>query len=468
MARRRIWVYMTALLLVLGAVLWATLVMAASSSQARISPVAATINVTTTGDTVSCGTPCSLRGAIAVANSGDTINIPAGTYTLTLDAELSIDKNLTLNGAGSGDTIIQVATSSADATSRVFNITGVTVAISGVAVQNGNTGDDGDGILNSGTLTLTNSTVSGNTASNEGGGIFNYGTLTLTNSTVSGNTASRDGGGILNTGTMTLTDSTVSGNIASGSFNAGGGGILNNSTLTMINSTVNGNFGGGILNNGGLLTLSNSTVSNNTGSGFVGGIVNIGTLSVSNSTIRGNTGVGGGSGGIRNDSGTLTVTNTIIAGNTAATGPDCSGSPTSLGHNLIGDASGCGYAAATGDLVGTGDAPIDPLLGPLADNGGPTKTHALLPGSPAIDHIPVENCTVITDQRGIARPQGAGCDIGAFEANPGDANGDGVVNVADLRIVAAALGTTHPRADLNNDGIVDIRDLAIVAINLGR
>ena len=179
------------------------------------SPVqgAATLTVTTTGDTNSCGTPCSFRGAIAVANSGDTIDIPAGTYTLSLGTELTIGKSLTLAGAGSGATIIQAAVSSADATFRVFNITnGNVVAISDVTIRHGKANgsapaNSGGGIYNSGTLTLTNSTVSGNSATSGGGAIFNNnaGTLTLTNSTLSGNTAGGHGGGILNYGTLTPT-----------------------------------------------------------------------------------------------------------------------------------------------------------------------------------------------------------------------------------------------------------------------
>ena len=133
-----------------------------------------TLTVTKTGDTSDglCNADCSLREAIAAALSGDKVAVPAGTYTLTLGTELTIAKNLTLNGAGSGDTIIQAATSSADATSRVFNITSGNVAISGVAIQNGRHGTlgsfsgSGGGILQTsgGTLTLTNVTVSGNTA----------------------------------------------------------------------------------------------------------------------------------------------------------------------------------------------------------------------------------------------------------------------------------------------------------------
>jgi len=130
---------------------------------------------------------------------------------------------------------------------------------------------------------------------------------------------------------------------------------------------------------------------------------------------------------------------------------------------LIGTGDGCSFVPATGDLVN-----VDPKLGPLADNGGPTLTHALLPGSPAINHIPAGDCVVTRDQRGAFRPQGAGCDIGAYEyVVPGDANGDGVVGLVDLRIVDAALGGSG-RGDLNLDGVINILDLVLAAINLGR
>ena len=257
----------------------------------------ATLTVTKTADTDDgvCDVDCSLREAIATAMSGDTINIPTGTYTLILGTELTINTNLTLNGAGPGDTIIQAATSSADATSRVLNITGGTIAISGVTVQNGNTSDGGGGIYNTGTLTLTNSTVSGNTPGlGGGGGILNRGTMTLTNSTISGNTIiNSSGGGILNSGTanLSLTNSSVSGNTAYAA-----GGIFNESgsTLTLTNSAVSGNtaasFCGGIYNNVDALTLTDNTISGNTvrdASGFGGGIANGGTLTIANSTVSG-------------------------------------------------------------------------------------------------------------------------------------------------------------------------------------
>ena len=151
-----------------------------------------------------------------------------------------------------------------------------------------------------------------------------------------------------------------------------------------------GNFGGGI-SSAGPLTLINSTVSNNTAASTRGGgIQNTARLTVINSTITNNDAALGG-GGIYRASGTVILVNSIIAGNTGPDGPDCGGSPTSLGYNLIGNATDCGYVATIGDQVGTTDNPVDPLLGPLQNNGGET-VHALLFGSPTIDAIPVDAC----------------------------------------------------------------------------
>ena len=163
------------------------------------------------------------------------------------------------------------------------------------------------------------------------------------------------------------------------------------------------------------------------------------------------------------------MTATIVAGNTAPPGPDVDGPVNSGGYNLIGNGSGSSGFSGTGDQVGTETAPIDPLLGPLTDNGGPTQTHALLFGSPAVDVIPTGDCAVATDQRGIARPRGSGCDIGAFEGQfdslRGDADGDGDVDVADyLQLVECFSGTATPIAsdcdvfDFDGDADVDLSD----------
>ncbi len=204
---------------------------------------------------------------------------------------------------------------------------------------------------------------------------------------------------------------------------ASGGGIYNNGgTLTVTNSTLSGNSapyvgtsGGGIINNGGTLTVSNSTLSGNSANYAGGGIENIrGTLTVTNSTLSGNSVTDldyGSGGGIDSFGGSATLQNTIVAN--SPSGGSCSGTITNGGYNLDSDGS-CGFGTTNNSLSGTTDNPLDPQLGSLADNGGPTLTHALLAGSPAIDKGNSFGATA--DQRGVARPQGAASDIGAFES----------------------------------------------------
>jgi hypothetical protein len=327
------------------------------------------------------------------------------------------------------------------------------------------TGGSGGAIYNAGTLTVTDSTFSGNTtiffSGGSGGGIYNAGTLTVTDSTLNGN-VSLSGGGIYNAGTLTVTDSTLNGNVS-----LSGGGIYNAGTLTVTDSSLNGNghingVGGGIHNAlGGMATVTASTLSRNfadigggirnlgtltvTGSTISfnsthdgGGIMNRGTLTVTDSTLSGNSAIAGPGGGIYNQIGTatvtnstlsgnrallggggifgggLTVTNTIVAGNTSSRpGPDVRGGLNGGGHNLIGiGAGGSGYADT--DLVGTAASPLNPLLGPLQHNGGPTQTMALLPGSPALNAGDPAQLGV-ADQRGVVRT--GGVNIGAYQAS---------------------------------------------------
>lgn len=281
----------------------------------------------------------------------------------------------------------------------------------------------GGGGIYASTATLTSSTVSGNTA-NQGGGV-NAGTVTLSGCTVSGNAASTSGGGISTGGTVTLINSTVSGNTAG----TGGGGI-SAFVANVTKSTVSGNTAGG---GGGVsataVTLTNSTVSGNNAAGNGGGI-NAESAVLTNCTVVENSAHTGG--GVFHDSGggfagPFSVMNTIIALNLVdftGAGPDVSGLFTSEGHNLIGiGAFLSGFAnGVNGDIVGTATNPIDPKLGPLANNGGRTKTHALLAGSKAIDAG--DNAGVPpTDQRGFGfarKKDGNGdglarVDIGAFE-----------------------------------------------------
>ena len=329
----------------------------------------------------------SLRQAISDLCSGGTISFQNDTTITLTSGELLLDKDMTIDG-GSHTIVVDGNTAS-----RVFHISSARVSLKHLTIQNGKT-DYGAGIYSYlGNLTVTDSTISGNTATNgSGGGIYNQaGTLTITNSTISGNTAFQGfGGGIISYyNELTITSSTISGN----SVDWSGGGIANFSFLTLTNSTVSGNTavsgpgGGGIFNNRTLLA-TNSTIAGNTASDYGGGIYGY-------------------------TSGQDYLYNTILAGNT---GGNCAGSISDGGHNLD-DGSTCGFSAA-GSLNSA-----DPKLGALASNGGPTQTLALGSGSAAID---AGNDTVCSnaasvknlDQRGVARPQGAHCDIGAFELAP--------------------------------------------------
>jgi len=331
---------------------------------------------------------------------------------------------------------------------------GVTATIAGLTITNGRSEEGaGGGIYNDhSTLTLSNCIVSGSYSALGGGGIYNdYSTLTLSNCIVSGNSSDSGGGGIYNHhATMVVDRCTVSGNYdpyAGGAvYNDGSNG---SATLTVTNSTLSNNHAasphgagnaGAIFNDGSYgsatLTVTNSTFSDNfantAGPSGGGAIYNYGqfgsaTLTVTSSTFSGNSAYYGA--GVHNDgiygSATVTIRNTIF--NRGALGANVynyfSGSVSSLGYNLSDD-DGSGFLTATGDQINT-----DPMLGPLQDNGGPTFTHALLPGSPAIDtgkNFTADN----TDQRGpgfarmfdytsIANAAGGdGTDIGAFEVQP--------------------------------------------------
>lgn len=390
------------------------------------------------------GTAQELVNAITAANG----NTEADTITLTADIILDgttiftqegnnglpvISSEITINGAG-----FEIARDTASGTPffRIFFVSrSGNLTLTDMTVRNGFASDGsststltdiGGGISSEGTLTLNNSTISGNTAASRGGGIYNYfrGILTLNNSTVSGNHAN-NGGGIDSTGTLSLNNSTVSGNHANsgGGIDNGGGGLLtlNNSTvsgntanfrgggidstgtLTLSNSTISGNTaasrGGGIYNEFRTLTLTNSTVSGNTAQSG-GGISSEGSLTLSNSTLSGNMAQVDSGGGILNLGGTLTLSNSIIAN---STGLDYTGIGTIIrqGNNIVED----------GSISGTGVTAVDPNLAPLADNGGPTQTHALQSGSRAINASGAGATTA--DQRGAAA---AGTrDIGAYE-----------------------------------------------------
>ena len=299
-------------------------------------------------------------------------------------------------------TIVGRNVAGGDGGGLLVNGVGSTLTVKDSTVRRNLAGNNGGGIK-AGTATLTNCTVRGNSATNDSGGGISAGTATLTNCTVSGNTATNDSGGGILASLANLTNSTVSGNSA-----AGDGGGIRVLTANLTGSTISGNSASG--SGGGIAAvaaanLSNSTVSGNTAGGDGGGIVVFNAATIVNCTIVENIAANGG-GLFRDpaDAQVVAVRNTLIALNLvgfSGVSPDVSGTFTSLGHNLIGDGSGgAGFVnGVTGNIVGTSTNPIDPKLGALKNNGGNTKTRALLADSPAIDHG--DNTGVpATDQRG--------------------------------------------------------------------
>jgi hypothetical protein len=318
-----------------------------------------TISVINTNDSG----PGSLRQALAIVNDGDVIDFdPAlkGQTIVLTTTELVIDKSITISGPGPN--LVAVSRAQDAPAFRIFNVVaGLTVAIQGLTISNGSAPQFGcgGGILAAGsTLSVMNCTVSNNSTGGTGGGICaeNNATLTIESSTLSGNYAGDYGGGMANDGTITINNSTLRDN--RGEFAAGG--ILNG------------------FSNSASLTVSNSTLSGNTTQLHGGGINNGGQAVITNSTLNGNSGMNGGA--IVNRLGTLEIKNTVL--NRGDVGPNIlndTGTVTSQGYNLCDD-NCAGVLNGPGDQVNT-----EPLLGPLQDNGGPTFTHALLLGSPAID-----------------------------------------------------------------------------------
>ncbi|MCH8813757.1 MAG: hypothetical protein IH957_01485 [Chloroflexi bacterium] len=391
---------------------------------------------------------CSLREAIIAANAADgsdTIELAAGTYKLEIagtdedeaaTGDLDIASDLTLTGAGADTTAID-----ADGIDRVFDITGApvvqtvaepadhfvpdptfTVNISAVTIRNGSLGTDG------------------------GGGIRNsFSSLTLNETIISDNTAGF-AGGIANLGDdalLTVTDSTINGNSASAPTGVGGGIFNDGGSVTINRSTVSANtaalHGGGLFIDGGTVTIDNSTLSGNRANWSGGAVRSNATVFLDYVTITNNTadddgdGTGGG-GGIAQTAGTFWSGSSIIAGNIDPTGdPDCFGAVSTGWYNLFGEISpGCTLENLPAfDLIG-----LDPMLGPLADNGGPTQTHALLLHSPAIG-LTVDCPPPATDQRGIARVEGNSCDAGAYEFQSplwGDGDCDNDVDAVDALV----------------------------------
>lgn len=385
------------------------------------------------------GNTCTLRDAITFANVAGGTNQITFASTVTAPIVLSAGtltisgQDLTIAGLGTTATVID-----GNHASTVFTIiTGATLTLSDATVQHGAaTTTDGGGFNNGGTLNLVNDAVTNNTATagggfcfpppcagQNGGGIVNGGTLTLSGTTMSGNTATSDGGAIyMPNGTATLSQSSFVGNAAE----FGAGVVGEAGTLTVSQDTFSANnatsWSGGLWSAGNTV-VSNSTFYNNTSGtagavyGWGAGVLMIGgSLSLVNDTIVDNaaTDTAGGLGVYAGS--VASITNTLIAGNTPG---NCysngAGTFTSSGGYNDDSDSSCALSATRDRHDGT---PIVDTA--LRANGGPTQTLALLPGSPLIDAGSDSACASGAggvDQRGLTRPQGAHCDIGAFEAS---------------------------------------------------
>ena len=449
-----------------------------SASLSTAGPAAAApINVNETDDELNADGDCSLREAVRAANLNtavdgcaagetatvDVISLQAETYTLSIagtfehDAatgDLDLMGMTTIEGAdmttttvdgGGVDRVLDVR-SGAQVILRNLTITGGTAP--------GNPEEGGGGIWNHGTsLTLEDVAVDENDAP-LGGGIVNESPINITGGSVSDNDASTGGGAIYNsTGTIEMMDSEMIGNAAPAA-----GGLSNFGTVVIERTTIRANTGapqvahevgipvtitirdstisGGSrgIRTTGQTVIENTTISGNSSTGNGGGINSSGaTLTIIGSTITNNTsnsddsGGAQGGGGLYHAAGSqVTLRDTIIAGNidgSGDTGTDCYQSTEpedviSQGGNLIGTGDGCVIIDQPSDQIGTDASPIDPVLGTLQNNGGPTETHALLAGSPAIDAGSAGCPPPAADQRGVPRPQGPGCDTGAFETTP--------------------------------------------------
>jgi CSLREA domain-containing protein len=352
--------------------------------------------------------------------SNNTAGVSGGGVYLLAAQDSASSPPMTISGS-------DISGNSAGSGAGIYEMGGGVLQISDSTINGNHAAQDGGGIIDSSyefglagsALQIDGSTIDGNSAGTNGGGIETFGAgtgaagapLTMTNSTVSNNTAGEHGGGFHNDSVSTVTGSTFTGNSVAGPGNADpnlegeGGAIANDYQLTITNSTISGNTAGvdgGGLYNTRLLKLNFSTVANNTadadhdGSGDGGGVYGPGGLIPAAQTQ---------------------VDSTILSDNHDSGGeaPDCGGTGylVEATHNLIGSKGNC--TTTIGDATGDVSPPSD--LQPLADNGGGTLTQALGPLSNALDAGDPDTCPP-TDQRGVTRPQGASCDIGAWEGAP--------------------------------------------------
>jgi hypothetical protein len=401
----------------------------------------------------------SLQEGAGIYNTGDEGEFGSSQGTLSIiDSQIIDNHNAGSSGGGihSGGTLrIEGSSITGNRTGRYgggIYSAGDLLTIADSRIRNNISGDYGGGIYKvRGVGEIDRSVIQGNQALGTGlaggGGIWNERTLRMNASVISDNHTKGRGGGLrsstyVNEEVVLVRATTIQNNTA---VREGGGlSLSGNGSVQIVGSTLSNNQtsgdGGGILNEHAQVAVTNSTVSNNQADGRGGGIANIfvcdslfartvtSVLTTTSSTLYGNQAAQGGGiyqrpldvaadedDGCADDTITssLTLVQSIVASNVVTeTGSDCAGPVSSGGFNLLGDTSGCTLTGAT-----AGNIVASPALGPLADNGGPTRTHQPLSGSPAIDAIPAATCATDTDQRGLTRPQAANCDIGAVEAS---------------------------------------------------
>jgi CSLREA domain-containing protein len=402
----------------------------APSAHAQDPPPVVNFNVNTVADLIDddagngiCHTSantCSLRAAIMEANRSSVVGarilviLPPGIYRLTRlpsgsngddtgDLNLtapSAAQSLTLLGAAAANTIIDA--NHIDRALRISGWNGNVVTLAKLTIRNGSAaGDDGGGMLiRNSTAIIEDSVIEANQSESGGGIATDNSVLRIVRSTIRSNTASSSGGGLFAYGIITIRDSTIHGNGA-----RQGGGVQNTASLYVINTTLSGNHayadGGGIYNSAESFLYNTSIVDNDANHQAV---------------------MPGSGGGVFSAGPRFVVVNSLIVGNTIhnADAWDCTGPLETHGWNLLGTAANCTIAAPlTWGLMNRN------TLGPLRDNGGPTPTHALLAGSPAINATNNQGCTnesaasLAADQRGLPRGVGLDCDVGAFEFGAG-------------------------------------------------
>ncbi len=378
---------------------------------------AATITVTTNDPNIVADGQCSLIEAIVNANNDAATHADcaggSGADTIVLPA----NANVTLSAVHANNIPFGPTGLPLIASRITIEGNGATIARQGNAPPFGLMA-----VIHPGNLTLQRVTLSGGSSS-FGAGVLNRsgGTLTIENSTISGNTAGFSGGGLFNSGILNIKNSAISDN--SSNF---GGGVINDlfGSLTVENSTISENIadaGGGVLNSGGSFTITNSTISGNIANSAGGGLVN--------SYYSGFYYCLGG---------TLTLNRSLIAGNQAPVAPEIQNISTVCAVSIVtandfnlfganGNAGVTDFTPGSTDIVPAPGVQLANILGPLQNNGGPTETHALVAGSPAIDAGDPGGCRdnqgtlLLTEQRGFARHVDGNndgtvrCDIGAFE-----------------------------------------------------